>query len=128
VEIIDHALFNASKLFARNGNTIQIVHAKESFNVVSARAPLQKEMLFTHGIPVLSDDLSEKSSGIISHYLQVLAMLLNHSCDPNVIQDGGSDGHERHLAVRDIKKEEELNIDAYVDPATAQGKYWDLKI
>ncbi len=109
VENLDHFLLKASRLPAENVNTI--ANAKETFNVVPAIVPLEKEMLFTHGIPVLTEDPSGISSGIISHYLQIPGCLLNHSCDPNVIQDGGHDGHERHLALRSIKKGEELNID-----------------
>ena len=105
VEDGDYALFNTSK------SLTEIQHKKEAYNVVPSRVPLESDLLFTHGIPVLSDDPTKTSSGIITHHVKVPAMLLNHSCDSNIIHDGGDDGHERHLATRDIRMGEELTID-----------------
>lgn len=109
VENCDYALFNGSKLFSR-GNDGNVSHVKDAYNVVPARVPLQTEMIFTHAIPILSDGEESGSRGIISHHLRIPNLLVNHSCDPNTVHDDGNDGHERHYAVRDIRRGEELTV------------------
>ena len=99
----DRCLFHISKLFS--GPT------KETFYTVPTTTKITKDMLLSHGIPVLSDDPSGKSLGIISYHLQIPTMFMNHSSDPNVIQDGGKEGHKHHIALRNISKGDELNID-----------------
>ena len=105
VEDGDKILFDARKV-----TTYAQKLKKEAYNVLPISCPVEADLIFTHGIPILSDDDNKHSSGIISYHIKVPAMLLNHSCGANLIHDGGKDGYKRHLAVRDIKVGEELTI------------------
>ena len=103
----DYIVFNTKKVLERTK-----LAAKQAYNVVPFYVPVESDLIFTHGIPVLSDDPEdEESSGIISYHVKVPSMLMNHSCDPNIIHEDGIDGHDRPLATRDIVKGEELTTD-----------------
>lgn len=106
VEDGDYLVFNPGKVIKKSN-----IPAKQAYNVVPPSIALEADLIFTHGTLVLSDDPEKKSSGIISYHVKVPSMLMNHSCDPNIIHDGGKDGHERHLATRCIAEGEELTTD-----------------
>jgi len=107
VEDGDYIVFNTKKVMERTKFA-----GKQAYNVVPFSVPIESDLILTHGIPILSDDPEdEESSGIISYHVKVPSMLMNHSCDPNIIHDDGKDGHERPLATRDILEGEELTTD-----------------
>ena len=85
----------------------------ESEKAVPERLPLTRDMLIrTHGVPVLSEDPENpESAGIESYRLEVPWMLLNHSCDPNVIDSSHKEPEGEAIAARDIQKGEELTYD-----------------
>jgi len=85
----------------------------ESEVPVPSRLPLTRDMLIrTHGVPVLREDPDDpESAGIESYRLEVPWMLLNHSCDPNVIDSSHKEPEGEAIAARDIKRGEELTYD-----------------
>lgn len=85
----------------------------ESEKPVPERLPITRDMLIrTHGVPVLQPDPENpESAGIESYRLEVPWMLLNHSCDPNVVDSSHKEPEGEAIAARDIKKGEELTYD-----------------
>jgi SET domain len=70
--------------------------------------PLTREILLeTHGIPVINQDLSTDDEVVVSWHLQVPGMLMNHSCDPTLL-DG--DDNESY-ATCDLEKGDEITVD-----------------
>ena len=74
--------------------------------------PLTRDTLLrTHGVPTLNPDPSGESAGIVSWRLEVPGMLMNHSCDPNVVDYPPCSESGEGYAACDIKKGEELTCD-----------------
>lgn len=70
--------------------------------------PLTNDILTrTHGVPAFKPD----QGGIISWHLETPGMLINHSCDPNIIDDSHDEARGEAYAARDIQKGEELTYD-----------------
>jgi hypothetical protein len=79
---------------------------------VPARIAVTRDMLIrTHGVPVLQEDPTGATAGIESWRLEVPWMLLNHSCDPNVVDSSHKEPEGEAIAARDIQKGEELTYD-----------------
>lgn len=78
----------------------------------------------THGVPVYQTDPSNESAGIVSWRLEVPGMLMNHSCDPNVIDDSHDAVKGEGVAARDIKKGEELTYN-YVTQFYDRGPFFE---
>jgi hypothetical protein len=73
--------------------------------------PLTRDILTrTHGVPAVKRTEPEGTI-IVSWQLEVPGMLINHSCDPNVIDDSHDDARGEAYAARDISKGEELFYD-----------------
>ena len=86
--------------------------SKLSHETIPKFFPLTREVLLrTHGVPVLIPDPSGKSAGIVSWRLEVPGMLMNHSCDPNVVDYPPCSERGEGYAARDIQKGEELSCD-----------------
>lgn len=85
----------------------------QSETTVPERVPLTRDMLIrTHGVPVLKEDPNDpESAGIEFYRLEVPWMLLNHSCDPNVVDSSHKEPEGEAIAARDIQKGEELTYD-----------------
>jgi SET domain len=80
---------------------------------IPATFPLTLDILTrTHGVPALQPDPTDsKSAGIISWQLETPGMLINHSCDPNMIDDSHNECTGEACATRDIEEGEELTYD-----------------
>lgn len=97
-------------------NIILVGHdmaSRESEIPLPERFPLTRDMLNrTHGVPVLRPDPNNpKSAGIEFYRLEVPWLLLNHSCDPNVVDSSHKEPEGEAIAARDIVKGEELTYD-----------------
>jgi len=78
---------------------------------VLTQFPLTREVLTrTHGVPKLYPDPTGRSGGIVSWHLEIPVMLINHSCNPNVIQSSHCTVTGEDIAARDIEKGEELTF------------------
>jgi len=54
--------------------------------------PITRETLFaTHGVPTLEEDPTGESAVFIRFILEVPGMLMNHSCDPNTVDNRSLD-------------------------------------
>ena len=70
--------------------------SKESQTKIPDRIPLTRDQLLrTHGIPVLLPDPMGQTAGIITWRLEVPSMMMNHSCDPTIYNDGKCGGYDR---------------------------------
>jgi len=79
---------------------------------IPSRIPSTRDMLLrTHGVEYLEPDETGKTAGIVCSMLEVPGMLMNHSCDPCVINPEGWGSDAEDVAARDIKKGEELTFD-----------------
>ena len=85
----------------------------QSEKPVPTRLPVTRDMLIrTHGVPVIQPDPENpESAGIESYRLEVPWMLLNHSCNPNVVDSSHKEPEGEAIAARDIQKGEELTYD-----------------
>lgn len=76
--------------------------SKKSGTNVPSKMPITRDMLLrSHGVPALID-------GNICWRLESPGMLMNHSCDPNVIDDSHDACRGEGYAARDIRKGEPL--------------------
>lgn len=87
----------------------------ETKSNVPPRFPLTHQVLCrTHGVPILKDDPTGQTDGIISWQLEIPGLLMNHSCHANVHNypdsSCSSEEHEDY-AERTIHKGEELTFD-----------------
>jgi len=87
--------------------------SRRSEEDVPATFPLTREVLTrTHGVPVLKKDDNDKSSaGTVFWRLEVPGMLINHSCNPTVMDDCHDCAKGEAFAARDIQRGEELTYD-----------------
>lgn len=97
-------------------NIILVGHemaSRESEIPLPERVPITRDMLIrTHGVPVLKPDpANPESAGIEFYRLEVPWMLLNHSCNPNVVDSSHKEPEGEAIAARDIRKGEELTYD-----------------
>lgn len=87
--------------------------SRESDLPVPERVSITRDMLIrTHGVPVLKPDpANPESAGIEFYRLEVPWMLLNHSCNPNVVDSSHKEPEGEAIAARDIMIGEELTYD-----------------
>ncbi|CAB9506053.1 Histone-lysine N-methyltransferase [Seminavis robusta] len=79
---------------------------------IPAFLPLTRDVLTrTHGVPAWKPDPEGACGGIISWHLETPGMLINHSCDPNIVDDSHNESSGEAYAARDIRKGEELTYD-----------------
>lgn len=72
----------------------------------------RETLLTTHGVPCLCPDPEDpESAGIIRWRLEVPGMLINHSCDPNVVDFPPRNDVGEAYASRKVKRNEELTFD-----------------
>lgn len=89
--------------------------SKITSSKVPAQIPISEHFLWeTHGMSTYCPDPTGKSGGLLWCGLECPTMLMNHSCDPNVVTHGdpniSSEAWEDYAA-RDIQKGEELTVD-----------------
>jgi len=83
---------------------------------VPSRFPLSRDTLNkTHGVPQLYPDPTGQFSGIVSMVLEVPHMLMNHSSDPNAMKSSNCAATGEDIAMRDIKKGEELTVNYFLE-------------
>ena len=84
--------------------------SKKSGTKVPTTLPVTRKMLLlTHGVPGLTKgDPTGETAGTVNWRLEVPGMLMNHSCDPTVVDDSHDACKGEGYAARDIKKGEEL--------------------
>ena len=76
--------------------------SKKSGTKVPSKMPVTRDMLLrNHGVPALID-------GNVCWRLEVPGMLMNHSCDPNIVDDSHDACRGESYAARDICKGEPL--------------------
>lgn len=86
--------------------------SSKSKTSIPSHFPLTREILTrTHGVPILTEDPTGNTAGTITWRLEVPGMLINHSCNPNVIDDSHDQARGEAYAARNIKKGEELFYD-----------------
>jgi hypothetical protein len=74
--------------------------------IVPAYLPITRHMLMeTHGLYQIQKQSSEEV--VLSSYLEVPGMMMNHSCDPSMIEN--DDGED--IAARDLEVGDELTVD-----------------
>jgi len=87
--------------------------------------PLTREMLLrTHGVPVIQPQLSSAEEVVVRWQLETPGMLINHSCDPNVVVDSHDCAKGEDYATRDIEVGEELRFD-YVTQYYDRGPFFE---
>ena len=85
---------------------------RKSDTLVPERIPLTQEMLErTHGVPCLLPDPTGETGGTITWRLEVPGMLMNHSCDPNILTNIADDAKGEDYTNRDVQRGEELTWD-----------------
>jgi SET domain len=86
--------------------------AKKGGKDLPTHIPLTRKMLLkTHGVPVIKPELSTDDEVVVSWHLEVPGMLINHSCDPNMLVDSHDCAKGEDYAARDIEVGEELTVD-----------------
>lgn len=74
--------------------------------------PLTREVLTdTHGVQLLKPSPNKNFAGIITWTLETPGMMLNHSCDPNLCDDSHDEMYGETIALKQIKKGEEMTYD-----------------
>jgi hypothetical protein len=92
--------------------------SKKSGTKVPPKMPITRDMLLrSHGVPALID-------GTICWRLESPGMLMNHSCDPNVIDDSHDACRGEGYAARDIRKGEPLTYN-YVLQYYGHGPFFE---
>lgn len=86
--------------------------SRESDKPVPERVPITRDMLVrTHGVPLLNESPDKNWAGVESYRLEVPWMLVNHSCEPNLVDSSHKEPEGEAVAARDIRKGEELTYD-----------------
>jgi len=92
--------------------------SKKSGTKIPPTMPVTRDMMLrTHGVPALID-------GNICWRLEMPGMLINHSCDPNIIDDSHDACRGEAYAARDIKKGEPLTYN-YITQYYDRGPFFD---
>lgn len=92
--------------------------SKKSGTKIPSTMPVTRDMLLrSHGVPALID-------GNICWRLEMPGMLINHSCDPNIIDDSHDACRGEAYAARDIKKGEPLTYN-YITQYYDFGPFFD---
>jgi hypothetical protein len=100
----------------QEGDRLWLNHSEEASKKggkdLPSHIPLTREMLLkTHGVPVIKPDLSSEDEVVVSWHLEVPGLLINHSCDPNMMVDSHDCAKGEDYAARDIEVGDELTVD-----------------
>lgn len=100
--------------------------SKKSGTKIPKTLPVTRKMLLlTHGVPgLIKEDPTGETAGTISWRLEMPHMLMNHSCDPNIVDDSHDVEKGEAYAARNIKKGEELTYN-YVLQYYDRGPFFE---